>query len=169
MVRLLLSPEINGEEVNKRLVYWRLFVDGASRNNPGLSGVGVYLLKNDVPIIRSGFFVGIKTNNQAEYLALLLGLFYLQQHVHTSDLIQINSDSQLLIRQLEGAYKVKNNQLIPLYHCARKLMESLNVSLFHRFREDNVQADFLANKGINDMRPLPDDFCKFLGEHKITI
>lgn len=169
MVQLLLSPEINETENNKQLIHWRLFVDGASRNNPGLSGVGVYLLKNNVPIIRLGFFVGIKTNNQAEYLALLLGLFYLRQYVNISDLVQINSDSQLLIRQLGGAYKVKNNQLIPLYQCARKLIKPLNASLFHRVRADNVQADCLANKGIDDKQPLPDDFLKFLSEHKIAI
>ena len=165
----LFSPYVDEEKTNTKMTYWKLFVDGASRNNPGLSGVGIYLLHNEQPVVRSGFFIGIKTNNQAEYVALLLGLFYVRHHVHASDLVQVNSDSQLLIRQLEGTYKVKNRQLMPLYLCAKRLMESLNISLFHRLREDNVQADYLANKGIDEKRPLPVDFCQFLSEHEITI
>jgi Ribonuclease HI len=58
--------------------YFKLFVDGASRNNPGQAGVGIYLLKDGEPVEKQGLYVGVKTNNQAEYLALLLGLLFLK-------------------------------------------------------------------------------------------
>ena len=62
-------------EPKKESTTWKLFIDGASRNNPGRSGAGVYLLKNEKPVYQEGFYLGIKTNNEAEYLALLLGVF----------------------------------------------------------------------------------------------
>lgn len=64
----------------KNRSYWKLFIDGASRNNPGPSGIGIFLLKNDQPFVSEGFFIGVKTNNQAEYLALVVGLFFVQKY-----------------------------------------------------------------------------------------
>ena len=61
--------------------YWKLFIDGASRNNPGPSGAGFLLLKDDKPVEQKGFFLGSKTNNQAEYFALLIGIFFLKKHL----------------------------------------------------------------------------------------
>src|SRR5437867_2256163 len=76
--------------------YWKLSVDGASRNNPGPAGAGIYLIKNEHVVEASGYALGVKTNNQAEYLALLIGLVYLRQHMEPRDLVLIISDSQLL-------------------------------------------------------------------------
>src|SRR5579872_1960103 len=90
---------------------WTLFVDGASRNNPGPSGAGMYIEKDGVLVIKDGYFLGIKTNNQAEYLALLLGLFMVAEHMHGKDQLRIISDSQLLVRQLMGVYKVRQPHL----------------------------------------------------------
>ena len=59
----------------KKPSVWALFVDGASRNNPGPSGAGIYIEKDNILEIKEGYYLGIKTNNQAEYLALVLGLF----------------------------------------------------------------------------------------------
>src|SRR5437868_5008693 len=93
---------------------WTLFVDGASRNNPGPSGAGIYIVKNNILVIKRGYYLGIKTNNQAEYLALLLGLFILMEHREAEDQVRIISDSQLLVRQLVGMYKVRHPHLQPL-------------------------------------------------------
>ncbi len=79
---------------------WRLFVDGASRNNPGPSGAGIYVVRDGKEMLKKGFYLGKKTNNQAEYLALVLGIFLLKKLVQSDENIIITSDSLLLIKQL---------------------------------------------------------------------
>lgn len=101
---------------------WLLFVDGASRNNPGPSAAGIYLLKDDLAFEKDGFYLGIKTNNEAEYLALFIGLFFLFEYVQDGDTVHIISDSQLLVRQIMGQYKVKQPHLKLLHAlCKRKI------------------------------------------------
>lgn len=148
--------------------YWKLYIDGASRNNPGLSGAGVYLLKNGIAVEEKGFFLGIKTNNQAEYLALLLGLFFAKKYMQPTDLIEIISDSQLLVRQLEGTYRVKHSELKPLYATARALLYSVRYCVTHVMREDNKRADALANKGVDERVPVPSEFVTMLKRHEIS-
>ncbi len=147
-----------------------LFVDGASRNNPGLSGAGLYVLKNDKPIARKGFFLGIKTNNQAEYLALLLGLFFLQKHAQEGDDVHIISDSQLLVQQIRGAYRVKNNALKPLFELAKKMLARHdNYIVEHVLRAENKTADKLANKGVDEKIPVPSEFIEMLKRHELSL
>ncbi len=148
--------------------HWVLYIDGASRNNPGPSGAGIYLLKDGQPVSQEGFFLGTKTNNQAEYLALLLGLYFIKQYAHPHDIIRIASDSQLLVRQLLGAYRIKNAHLFPLYSAAKKILEPFTVDIFHVMREDNAQADRLANKGIDSKKPGPVGFFEFLQKYEIS-
>lgn len=135
-----------------------LYIDGASRNNPGKSGAGVYLLKDGKPIVKQGFFLGIKTNNEAEYLALLLGLFFAQKNMLVGDTLIVRSDSLLLIRQLQGKYKITKPHLRVLYDCAQNIMHTQHYVCEHVFREQNSIADALANKGIDDKIPVPEDF-----------
>jgi len=137
---------------------WKLYIDGASRNNPGPSGAGVYLTKNDVPVIKQGFFLGIKTNNEAEYLALLLGLFFARQHMVPGDTLIVISDSQLLIRQLQGLYKITKPHLRALYDCAQTIMQAHHYTCEHVLREYNSIADKLANDGIDSKTRVPADF-----------
>src|SRR5579862_8217660 len=87
---------------------WRVCIDGASRNNPGPSGAGIFITKNKKAIYEEGFYLGKKTNNQAEYLALVIALFFLHEHAHSADAIHIISDSELLVKQVRGVYKVRN-------------------------------------------------------------
>jgi len=157
-----------GPKEKKASAHWKLFVDGASRNNPGPAGVGIYLTKEGEPVVHRGFFVGIKTNNQAEYLALLLGLFFVKQQADAQDLIQILSDSQLLVRQLEGKYRVKSEHLQPMHRAALAIMRELNYDIAHILREGNTHADKMANVGIDKKNPLPNDFVSFLEEHNIS-
>jgi len=129
--------------------YWKLSVDGASRNNPGPAGAGIYLVKNDQMFESAGYFLGIKTNNQAEYLALLIGLLHVRTHIQQSDKLLIISDSQLLIRQLTGEYKVRHEHIKHLHRVARTLLAGITYSVMHVLREDNAHADHLANVGID--------------------
>ncbi len=140
---------------------WKLFVDGASKNNPGPSGAGVCLLKGDNELVfKKGFYLGKKTNNQAEYLALLLGIFYARKHMSLGDSIIITSDSELMVRQLNKIYSVKNAELKRMYECARQLLEGFEVKFVHVLREENTVADALANEGIEKKHHVPQEFLK---------
>ncbi len=151
--------EQNESEENK--VIWSLYVDGASRNNPGPAGAGIYILKNAEPFLKKGYYLGTMTNNQAEYNALLLGLFLIDPLWQESDKVHIFADSQLMIRQLQGEYKVVKPTLKVLYQCAVKWLQHKSYSLTHIMREENSIADLLANEGINKKIQIPDDFQHF--------
>src|SRR3990167_10555260 len=84
----------------------RMHIDGASRNNPGQAGAGFCLQRGGVKLCEQGFFVGHRTNNQAEYFALLLGLYFAKEYVDKQEPLLIYSDSQLLVRQMMGVYKI---------------------------------------------------------------
>ncbi len=86
--------------------HWKMYIDGASRNNPGPSGAGFCLIRQDETICEQGFFLGTHTNNQAEYLALLIGVFFVHEFMDKKDNLVIYSDSQLLIRQMNCMYKI---------------------------------------------------------------
>lgn len=147
--------------------HWRLFIDGAARNNPGPAGAGIYLLKNEKPIKKVGFYLGKKTNNQAEYGALLIGLFYVNQYIASHDHLDILSDSQLLVRQFKGEYKIKHPELKPLHLLAQFLLKDKHYVIDHILREYNGIADEMANKGIDEKKALPHEFITLLKEHAI--
>ena len=148
---------------------WTVHIDGASRNNPGPSGAGIAIKKDGEPVILEGFHLGIKTNNQAEYLALLLALYFIKQYAKPTDIIRIASDSQLLVKQFQGIYRVRHEGLTPLHAIAHQLAKPFTIHMLHVMREDNILADALANKGIDSKKPIPADFKQFLVGHNITI
>jgi len=148
---------------------WKLYVDGASRNNPGPAGAGIYLLKDNTVIEKQGYFLGTKTNNEAEYLALILGMFMLRQFVTPADELFIISDSQLLIRQLQGAYRVKTDTLKPLHAVAHTLVAAMNPQMLHVLRAENSEADKLANLGIDKKRAIPAEFMALLAQHGLHV
>ena len=148
---------------------WRLFVDGASRNNPGPSGAGIVLYKDDVLFYKHGFYLGVKTNNQAEYLAVILGLFILQENMENQDTVTVVSDSQLLVRQLQGVYRVKNLYLQPLYMCAKNIISQHRTLLMHVLREDNILADQMANEGVDFKNNVPKKYMDLLANNNIHI
>jgi ribonuclease HI len=127
-----------------------LWSDGAARGNPGPAGIGIMLKAKDGRVlVAEGRFVGRTTNNVAEYKALLLGLERaLECGVRRLD---VRADSELLIKQLKGQYRVKNEGLKPLVAEARALIQRFeSVKLEHVRRELNVEADRLANAGIDE-------------------
>lgn len=149
--------------------YWKVFVDGAARNNPGSAGAGARITCDDNIMQEAGVYLGRKTNNQAEYLALLLGLFYVKKLAKEPMLLLIVSDSQLLVRQLQGIYKVKHPELKPLHSLAVAMLAGMRYDVAHVLREENTRADALANKGIDEKRPVPDEFLTLLRNHGISI
>jgi ribonuclease HI len=129
-----------------------LWTDGASRGNPGPAGIGALLktLAGEVLAAESAY-LGEATNNVAEYKALLMGLERaLELGVKQ---LEVRADSELLIKQLKGQYQVRNAGLQPLYRSALSLLARFEAStLLHVRREHNLEADRLANAGI-DSRP----------------
>ncbi len=127
----------------------RLHVDGASRGNPGEAGFGVHVAADDGSEVASLYgYLGRATNNVAEYQALLHGLrFALDRGARE---VEVFSDSELLVRQLAGRYRVKHPGLQPLFREARGLLarfESARVR--HVPREQNREADALANRAVD--------------------
>lgn len=126
-----------------------LWTDGAARGNPGPAGIGVMLkTKTGEVLAAEGRFLGHTTNNVAEYRALLLGLERaLERGIRK---LQVRADSELLIKQLLGKYRVKAEGLKPLFERATELLRRFeSVELKHVRREHNVEADRLANQGID--------------------
>jgi len=128
---------------------YRLFTDGASRGNPGQAGAGAVLLspKGEELIARSAY-LGTCTNNVAEYRALLLGLDEALQL--GCEELSIAMDSELIVRQIQGQYKVKNEFLLPLFQQVQQRLSRLRKwSIMHVPRAENSRADQLANQGID--------------------
>ncbi len=148
---------------------WTLFVDGASRCNPGDSGAGFYILCNGVPVAQQGFFLGTKTNNQAEYLALIIGLLYLKEYVFECSSVLVMSDSQLMVRQLQGLYRVKDPLLRRLFSVAHLLMRDLGAHIIHVRRDQNSVADSMANFGIDQRVRISDEVLSSLHAHEVML
>ena len=169
MKQLDLFNNYQSDSEKKKASVWTLFVDGASRNNPGPSGAGIYIEKDNILEIKEGYYLGIKTNNQAEYLALLLGLFILEEHVHSGDSVRIISDSQLLVRQLMGIYKVKQPHLQPLHAACKTRMQKLSATVAHVLRAENIEADAMANHGVDCKKVPPKHYIALLKHHDILL
>ena len=148
---------------------WELFVDGASRGNPGQAGAGVYIKKQGKDFLRKGFYLKTKTNNEAEYLALVIGVFFLKSEVQLADRVRIVSDSELLIKQMTGQYKVRKPELQQLNMVAHQFSSSFNVEFKHMLREYNTQADALANEGVDKKIALPAKFIDALRIYNVYI
>ena len=148
--------------------HWKLFVDGASRNNPGPSGAGMYLEKDGILVLKEGYYLGIKTNNQAEYLALFFGLLLASEHMKKDDELTIVSDSQLLVRQMNGIYKVKQPHLLPLYALCKEKMNLLSAHIVHVLRDENTKADAMANYGVDCKVLPPKKYSALLKNHGIA-
>ena len=126
-----------------------LHFDGGSRGNPGPAGIGVVLLDADgTPMYELGEFLGRCTSNVAEYTALIRGLAAAK--IMQARSVAIKADSELVVRQMNGIYKVKSPDLKPLHLRAKALMQEIgNVTISHVYREGNARADELANLAMD--------------------
>ncbi len=129
---------------------WLVMVDGAARGNPGHAGCGAVILDGNGKVVKElSRYLGHATNNVAEYEGLLMGLEALLQLKKKR--IRVQSDSQLLVRQLNGEYRVKDEKLKTLFEKAIALLRQFEAyRILHVPRELNKLADRLANKGIDD-------------------
>jgi ribonuclease HI len=126
-----------------------IHTDGAARGNPGPAGAGWIVETMDGEVVEEGCaYLGELTNNQAEYEALLHALRAVDAGPET--LIELYADSELMVRQLNGQYRVKNEELRPRFEAARRALDHAGeFRAFHVRREDNARADELANRAID--------------------
>ena len=127
-----------------------LYTDGASRGNPGKAGAGIILYDPQGTVLtESKQYLGVCTNNEAEYRALILGL---EQALKLKcPAVKIHLDSELVVRQMEGIYKIKNANLAQFAAKAKELLSHFDqYLLLHVPRHKNSAADQLANQAIDE-------------------
>ncbi len=127
------------------LIEAKLYADGGSRGNPGPSASGYVLMDmNDTVIVENGLFLGVTTNNQAEYQALKIGLEdALKRGIQV---VHVYMDSLLVVNQMKSIYKVKNRDLLPVHDSIRKMLPHFKqVRFTHVPRELNKLADGVVN------------------------
>lgn len=126
-----------------------IYIDGASKGNPGPSGIGVVICRDSQTIKNISSFIGNTTNNVAEYTALIYGLQ--EALMLNAQSIKINTDSQLLYRQINKVYKIKNPNILGLYNQVLHLMSAFKeVSINYISRKENRGADKLADQAIKE-------------------
>jgi ribonuclease HI len=127
---------------------YEIYIDGSSRGNPGLSGIGIVGTKENKRLFSYNEFIGIKTNNQAEYFALKRAL---QISAYQTRNIRIISDSILLVNQRSKKYKIRNSELKNISMEIANLEKLFDtVDYRHVMRTENSRADFEANSAIDD-------------------
>jgi ribonuclease HI len=132
-----------------------MYSDGGSRGNPGPAACGVVIFEGDKEIKRLNKTIGNTTNNQAEYQALEMGLEWISINCHPEgtkgSLIVCKLDSELVVKQLNGEYKLKNEELKPWFAKIRNLVIELGggVTFSHIPREQNKIADSLVNEALD--------------------
>lgn len=133
------------------------FCDGGARGNPGPSGFGVYITgERGDKVAELSEYLGIRTNNYAEYSGLLAALEFALRYDHPR--LRVVSDSELMVKQIKGQYKVKSPDLRPLYEEAKRRIAGLeSFHIEHVLRNKNKEADHLANlamdKGMHKSAP----------------
>ncbi len=124
----------------------KVYIDGASSGNPGKVGIGYVIYRDDALVKQESIFLGIQSNNFAEYMALI---FSLSDIIAMGDMAKEEcsffSDSKLVCEQIAGRFKVKNQNIYSLFVLAKHLISKINsVTIRHIPREENAQADKLA-------------------------
>jgi len=142
-------------------VTYTIFCDGASRGNPGQASFGVVCFRGtqtfsladfkrneSIAHFKAEVTLGIQTNNEAEYRAILYALEECKKRGIKNPILY--SDSELVIKQLKGEYKVKDEKMKKLFGEVYPLVKELGVELFHIKRDKNKIADFLANRALDE-------------------
>lgn len=118
------------------------FIDGASSGNPGDAGIGIIIYKGKDAVLSESKYIGKQTNNYAEYTALIVLLEMVEKHGIKK--IKVYSDSELVVKQMSGEYKIKNADLKELAAKAQSYKKKIKFTLEHIRREGNSEADDLA-------------------------
>jgi ribonuclease HI len=138
------------EPERKPLASYQANIDGGSRGNPGPAAYGVVIRDGKGEIVaRLKKYIGQNTNNVAEYFGLIAALDYAQTHGIRA--LRVESDSELMVKQMRGQYKVKSADLKPLFERARKMSQALEAfRIDHVYREQNREADALVNQALDE-------------------
>ncbi len=152
IVRFTFTPNTDGDKPTAGMLLEeaKIYTDGGSRGNPGSSACAFVICKMDDTVVeKSGEYLGMATNNQAEYFGFLKGLERARELGINK--ITLFSDSQLVVSQLNGAYKVKNQELLPIYQDTKLVADSFEkISFVHVPRELNKTADAEVNRILDD-------------------
>jgi ribonuclease HI len=134
---------------------YRVNIDGAARGNPGPASYGVVIRDGKGEVVaKLKKYIGRMTNNVAEYYGLIAALDYAQSHGVKA--LRIESDSELMVKQMRGQYKVKSEDLRPLYERATKMSKGFeSFRIDHVYREQNREADALANEALDETSGVP--------------
>lgn len=128
--------------------HYTIHTDGGARGNPGPAAIGVVIEQGGQVVERIAKCIGSTTNNQAEYQAVHAALQYVQPHAPAS--IDLYADSELVVKQLRGEYKVKNKELAPWYIKIISLANQIGRVNYHTIRrEQNAAADALVNEALD--------------------
>jgi len=123
----------------------KVYIDGSSIGNPGKSGIGYLIYQGSELLKKRGVYLGIQSNNFAEYMALIFPLIDVIEQNQKK--VKVFSDSKLVCEQIKGNFKVKNKNIYPLFVLAKNLISKLDsFEITHIDREDNQEADELAKK-----------------------
>lgn len=146
------SGGLFGDEApeHKPVAAYQANVDGGARGNPGPAAYGVVIRdpKGEV-VARLKKYIGQNTNNVAEYFGLIAALDYAQTHGVRA--LRVESDSELLVKQMRGQYKVKSGDLKPLHERAKKISQAFeSFRIEHVYREQNREADALVNQSLDE-------------------
>jgi len=142
-------------ESNAPAAAYRANIDGGSRGNPGPASYGVVMRDPRGEVVaKLKKYIGRMTNNVAEYYGLIAALDYAQSHGIRA--LRVESDSELLVRQMRGQYKVKSAELRPLFERARKMAQTFaSFKIEHVYRDQNAEADALANEALDETSGAP--------------
>lgn len=122
-------------------------IDGASRNNPGPAGIGITIAEDGKKVKEVSEYIGKVSNNVAEYTAFLMAL--IEANLQSIEEIVVKTDSQLLAHQINGQYKVKSDNIKPLFLLAKTLLKTFKkYQVVHIRREANKEADRLASEAV---------------------
>ena len=137
-------------EPKQAVAAYRANIDGGSRGNPGPASYGVVIRDGRGEIVaKLKKYIGRMTNNVAEYYGLIAALDYAESHGIRA--LRIESDSELLVKQMRGQYKVKSEDLRPLFERAKKMSQGFDsFRIEHVYREQNREADALANEALDE-------------------
>src|ERR1700693_4742665 len=142
-------------DVKPRAAAFQANIDGGSRGNPGPASYGVVVRNERGEIVaKLKKYIGRMTNNVAEYYGLIAALDYAQSNAVRA--LRVESDSELLVRQMRGHYKVKSPDLRPLFERAKKMSQTFeSFRIDHVYREQNTEADALANEALDETSGKP--------------
>ena len=131
----------------------KIYLDGGARGNPGPAAIGfVVKNQNNRIIFQQGQTIGWATNNQAEYQALITALTWIKNNQCQTEIIDFFLDSQLVVKQMRGEYKIKSAKIKPLWQKAKELEAELQPAGINYYlipRSLNQEADFLLNQALN--------------------